>query len=327
MSRGLDGVALFADDVDRERFVAALGSLLAQSKCLCYAWCLMPNHFHLVLRPTEVALDTMMRRLNGTYARQFNMRHARRGYLFQDRYKSIVTEGFAYVRELIRYVHLNPLRAGMAKSLTDLENFRWSGHRTLLGIDTTPWMSAKEALSRFSPSLSRARQVYRSFLTEGIDRGGTFESIWAEIRACASEPDGDSRFGDGRVVGEPAFVRKAIERKEAEEARLRRLREERPDLPTLLKRVQTDHSFADSADLIRGRRPGCRAARSEFCHAAYKAYGYSLSQIGAFMGIQPASVHSLASRMRCTATESAVGTIPINNTPSPSTDVACAEAQ
>jgi REP element-mobilizing transposase RayT len=289
---------IFIDDQDRTRFLAKLGSLLNHSQCLCYAWCLMPNHFHLVLRPLDVSLDIIMRRLNGSYARQFNKRHERRGYLFQDRYKSLATQDAAYLRELIRYVHLNPLRAGLVHSLQELRKYTWSGHRELLGLEDHPWMAAKEALSRFSPRPERARDVYLAFLSEGVDHGGRFESIWDEIRTIAMEPGGDSRFGDGRIVGEPEFVRKAIARKEAKELALEKIRESRPDLPAILDYCLKKHKLADPIDLIKGRKNGRSEAREEFCYLAYKRYGYSLSQIGALLDMHPSAVYHRATAGR-----------------------------
>lgn len=291
MSRGLDGMKIFFDDYDRTLFLKKLGSLLHKSNCLCYAWCLMPNHFHLVLRPLETPLDIIMRRLNGSYARQFNKRRNRRGYLFQDRYKSLATQDATYLRELIRYVHLNPLRAGLIHSIPSLKSYVWSGHRAMMGLDNYPWMSTREALSRFSPKSDRARQVYMAFLAEGERCGGKFESIWEEIRLIAKEAGGDSRFGDGRVVGEPEFVRDAIARKERETHELRKLRDNRPDLQSIFDRCMKKHKITEPADLLRGRKNGRREAREDFCNLAYRRYGYSLGEIGTFLGMQPSAVY------------------------------------
>jgi putative transposase len=295
MSRGLDGMEIFDSDDVRERFVCKLRTLLRENHCLCYGWCLMPNHYHLVLRPLDTQLDSIMRRLNGSYARQFNKIKGRRGYVFQDRYKSIATQNFTYIRELIRYVHLNPLRAGVVSSIDNLEKYRWSGHRALMGLEDCPWMSLKETLTRFSPHLHRAREVYRAFLVEGIERGGTFETIWDEIRTVTHESGMDSRFGDGRIVGEPEFVNKMVARYESEEIKLKKLRENRPELSAILKTVCEQRKITEAAELIKGRKQGRRLARDEFCYLAYKRYGYPLSLIGAFLGIQPTTVYMRAS--------------------------------
>jgi REP element-mobilizing transposase RayT len=285
---------IFTCDYERNVFVGKLGMLLQQYNCICYAWCLMPNHFHLVIRPIDIKLESLMRRLNGFYARFFNHRHGRRGYLFQDRYKSIATQGSVYTRELVRYVHLNPLRAGLVSSLDELSDYRWSGHRSILGIEKCPWMAIKEIRSRFSPDLKRAQKVYRAFLEEGIDRRGSFDSIWDEIRAVTRVSGGDSRFGDGRVAGEPAYVEKMIARTEREESRLRKVRANRPSLSSLSTKFCKKFRLSEPSELFRCRKDGRRSMREEFCYTAYKRYGYRLSEIAAFIGIQPESVYRLA---------------------------------
>lgn len=165
--------------------------------------------------------------------------------------------------------------------------------------EADPWISVKEALSRFSPKLDRARQVYLAFLAEGENHGGKFESIWEEIRSIAKEEGGDSRFGDGRVVGEPEFVRKSLALLEREAHELRKLRENRPDLQAIFDQCLKKHKIADPADLLRGRKDGRLEAREEFCHLAYRRYGYSLGEIGTYLGMQPSSVyHRVVSRQR-----------------------------
>lgn len=295
IARGLVDLKLFPNSSDYRAFIERLSLVIEESECLCYAWCLMPTHYHLVLRPTETSLDSVMRRINGSYAREYNKRHNRRGYLFADRYKSRIVQDGTYFRELVRYVHLNPLRAGLVTSLTGLSGYLWSGHRGLLGFDTSSWLAVDETLSRFSPrGTGRARHVYRAFLAEGVAHGGSFDSIWEEIRAVAATPGGDSRFGDGSIVGEQEFVREVRERRHAKQRKLKELRANRPPLETLLTTCRTKHGIADAGDLIRGRRPGRRIAREEFCYLAYRRYGYSLSEIADFLGIQSSPVYRLA---------------------------------
>jgi REP element-mobilizing transposase RayT len=122
MARGLDRELIFPDNVDRERMLQLVERHFIKFRCACYAWVLMDNHYHFVVRPLEPNLATAMRRINGAYARYFNKRHDRRGYLFGDRYKSLATQELDYLRELIRYVHLNPLRARIVDSIDSLEN-------------------------------------------------------------------------------------------------------------------------------------------------------------------------------------------------------------
>ncbi|MBE0616600.1 MAG: transposase, partial [Proteobacteria bacterium] len=126
--RGIERRDLFVDDEDRGGFVARLSGLLMATKTELLAWALIPNHFHLLLRPHEETLAAFMRRLLTGYSVTFNRRHRRSGHLVQNRYKSIVCEEEGYLLELVRYIHLNPLRAGLVVDLAGLEGYRWCGH-------------------------------------------------------------------------------------------------------------------------------------------------------------------------------------------------------
>lgn len=131
--RGIEGRAIFNDDHDRQLFVDRLSSLLSETGVRCYAWALLSNHFHLLLMPTSTPLSYFMRRLLTGYAVSFNRRNKRSGHLFQNRYKSIVCEEEPYLLELVRYIHLNPLRVGMITNLEEMDVYPWSGHAVLIG--------------------------------------------------------------------------------------------------------------------------------------------------------------------------------------------------
>lgn len=130
--RSIERTNIFLDD-DRGRFVERLNSLLVDTGTDCFAWALIPNHFHLLLRCNHIDLSLFMRRLLAGYAITFNRRNARSGHLFQNRYKSIACEEAQYLLELIRYIHLNPLRAGVVKDLDVLDRYLWCGHAALPG--------------------------------------------------------------------------------------------------------------------------------------------------------------------------------------------------
>ena len=117
--RGIESKRIFFDDQDCDNFVDRLGAVLPESSARCYAWVLIPNHFHLLLRSGNVSISTVMRRLLTGYAVSFNRRHRRYGHLFQNRYKSFLCEEDLYLKELVRYIHLNPLRARIVKQLKE----------------------------------------------------------------------------------------------------------------------------------------------------------------------------------------------------------------
>jgi len=138
MARGIERRKLFRDDKDCQSFLNRLAIILEETQTQCYAWALIPNHFHVLLRTGSTPLSKVMRRLMTGYAVTFNKRHKRRGHLFQNRYKSIVCEEDPYLMELIRYIHLNPLRAKLVQDLNELNKYPWTGHSAILGHCKNP---------------------------------------------------------------------------------------------------------------------------------------------------------------------------------------------
>jgi len=169
MARGIEGREIFTDDQDRTSFLDRFAAVLDETQTQCYAWALIPNHFHLLLRTGTTPLSKVMRRLMTGYAVTFNKRHKRSGHLFQNRYKSIVCEEDPYLLELIRYIHLNPLRAGLVKDLQELDKYPWAGHSAILG-------KRKNALipkTRAGKSFSAARRIGFSQFRPGIEKEQT----------------------------------------------------------------------------------------------------------------------------------------------------------
>jgi REP element-mobilizing transposase RayT len=139
MVRGIEGMAIVQDDADRQRFVDRLGLVAGATGTTVYAWSLMSNHAHLLLRSGASGLSTFMRKLLTGYATTYNRRHRRHGHLFQNRYKSIVCEEEPYFLRLVSYIHLNPLRAGLVGSMEELDRYPWSGHAVLLNRIRHEW--------------------------------------------------------------------------------------------------------------------------------------------------------------------------------------------
>jgi putative transposase len=129
MVRGINKEDIFIDDTDRSDFLRRLGGSVTEDKSVVYAWALMRNHVHLLIRSGVKGIGSIMRRLLTGYAVSFNKRHQRTGHLFENRYKSILCEEEPYLLELVRYIHLNPLRAGITKDLKSLGSYPWSGHK------------------------------------------------------------------------------------------------------------------------------------------------------------------------------------------------------
>ena len=171
MIRGIERRLLFLDDADRWDFVCRLDRILPESGMACFGWALMPNHVHLVLRTGERRLSHVMARLNTGYALSFNRRHDRVGYLLQGRFKSIPVGDDSYWLTVVRYVHLNPVTAGIVGSLADLEAYPWTGHATLMGRGSVRFQTAAEFLRVFASEPEQARSRLRSWMEDGVERG------------------------------------------------------------------------------------------------------------------------------------------------------------
>jgi REP element-mobilizing transposase RayT len=155
--RGIKRDKIFRDDLDRGNFTRRLHALLKETDTICYAWTLIPNHFHLLLRPRSVALSSFMRRLLTGYAVTHNKRHNRSGHLFQNRYKSIICEEDTYLLELIRYIHLNPLRAHLVTDMASLAEYPWCGHAEILAKRPGCGLDVEGLLSLFGYKSGAAR--------------------------------------------------------------------------------------------------------------------------------------------------------------------------
>lgn len=157
MIRGIERRNIFKDNKDRDNLIGRLALLLPETQTSCYAWVLMPNHAHFLFRTGTVSLSTVMRRLLTGYAVTFNHRHKRHGQLFQNRYKSIICQEDIYLRELVRYIHLNPLRAKNVRDISELSRYSYCGHSALMGKKERPWQDTDYVLSCFGKRVGEAR--------------------------------------------------------------------------------------------------------------------------------------------------------------------------
>jgi len=161
-SRGNERKAVFKSVRDREKFLEYLESAVEKYQALIHAYCLMDNHYHLLLETPSGNLPRIMRHINGAYTTYFNVKRDRSGHLFQGRYKAILVEKDEYAKELSRYIHLNPVRAKMVESP---EDYVWSSYQSYIGIKKAPkWLHQEFILGYFGNKISNARSGYRGFV-------------------------------------------------------------------------------------------------------------------------------------------------------------------
>ncbi|ACM19400.1 transposase, Y1_Tnp domain-containing [Geotalea daltonii FRC-32] len=193
--RGNAGEPLFFKDRDRFRFYLHMQEVIERFRCRIHGFCCMTNHVHLILQVEEIPLSRIMQSLSLKYTRWINYTRRRTGHLFQGRYKAIMLDADAYLLELVRYVHLNPVRAGMTECP---EGYRWSGHNAYLGKEMLPWLTTEWVLALFSGEINAAIQHYRQFLLDGIAEGRRNEF--------------HSGTCEGRILGDDCFADKALTR-------------------------------------------------------------------------------------------------------------------
>jgi len=289
MSRGIDGAPIFRNDADRTVFIDILRNQLIKSGYLLYAWALMPNHYHLVMRRSEYPLATCMRCINGGYAQYFRKRSSTRGYLFQDRFKSIVTQDQDYIEELVRYVHLNPIRAKICPSLDVLDDYPWCGHSVLMGRQKRSFQNTTDVLRRFGPTLQSQRKAYRAFLEQGLSNTKGILSI---IQNANNERE-DRHSTSCWVIGNRDFVQKAMAEQEIQRIRLAQHAREGVDIQEIAGRIAAAMKI-DIAQLHnKGRNSAGSAARKLCAYSAHRHYGISVRTIADYFGISSPAVSQM----------------------------------
>lgn len=174
-SRGNAKAEIFCDDADRRAFLEVVADSVERFNWLCHAYCLMANHYHLLIETPEGNLSQGMRQINSVYSQRFNRRHGRVGHLFQGRFKSILVDRQAYLLELCRYIVLNPVRAGI---VDDPAKYPWSSYQGTADRRKRPeFLAVDWLLSQFSSKTLKAEQEYRSFVQAGVARGAPWEEL------------------------------------------------------------------------------------------------------------------------------------------------------
>ncbi len=261
-SRGDRREAIYEDDSDRKQFLEVLGEVVQTHHWICHAYCLMSNHYHLVIETPDGNLSKGMRQLNGVYTQASNRRHGRVGHLFQGRYKAILVDGDSYLLELTRYVVLNPVRAGM---VARPEKWSWSSYRAMCGQAVAPdWLATDGLLSLFADKRYVAIRRYIKFVSEGMDE----KSIWGELNRQI-------------YLGDEAFVKRM-------QARLKGL-SRTVGVPKVQKRAPAVPLKKLAAQF---------KSRDDGIVAAYESGHYSYQQIADFHGLHFTTVGNIVRKSR-----------------------------
>jgi putative transposase len=304
MIRGIEKRRIVDDDTDRNDFVRRLGTLAVETRTPVYAWALMSNHAHLLLCSGAMGLAKFMRRLLTGYAVSYNLRHRRHGPLFQGRYRSIVCDGDSYFTELVRYIHLNPLRVELVNDLKGLEKYSYCGYGTILGTQTNPWQDRDSVLAQFGRRETEAKEAYRRFVAEGVGMGRRPELVggrstasgggWFEVKSRRQRRT--KEVSDERILGSGEFVERIL--REAEGRRVRQHTAKKPNHH--VERVVAAACKKNAVSLTElrsgSRRGGVPSARVEIVRGLVEHYGVAIAEVARQVGISTSGVSKILAR-------------------------------
>jgi len=253
-----------------------------------------------------------MRRLLTGYAVSFNRRHKRHGQLFQNRYKSIICQEDAYLKELVRYIHLNPLRTKLVAGIGKLNQYKYSGHSALMGKRKCEWQDTRYVLSYFSKQIAVARRRYLSYVEAGIDQGrrpelvggGLIRSLggWAEAKRLRLRGQ-DRVKGDQRILGDSDFVLDVLAEADEKFDRYYELKSLGYDLNKVAARVSEMYGIDERYILSKGRQRQRVDARSLLSYWAVRELGMSLTELARRFGMSPSALSYAVARGEVIARE------------------------
>jgi putative transposase len=300
MGRGIERTNIFRIDRDREDFLNRLANQCMEGSLIVYAWCLLSNYFHLLVRTGRQPIFRSMKKLLTGYAVNFNLRHKRTGHLFQNRYKSIICEDDPYLLELTRYIHLNPMRAGMVGELEGLNNYRWAGHSAIMGRVEREWQDIETVLGYFG-SGREAVKKYEQFVREGVSQGrkpelvggGLIRSVGGWSQVLSLKRRGVKVASDERILGSERFVERLLSEAEEREKETLRLSRKAPDLPTVARGIVKEEGIEESELRSGMRERRVVKGRRIFCQLAVRKMGYPGAEVARFLGVTTSAVNRL----------------------------------
>ena len=302
--RGINRRRIFYDDHDRLSFLKRLGGLIKKSNTGCYAWALLDNHAHFLLRTGDFPIATLMRRLLTGYVVNYNRRHKRWGHLFQNRYKSVLCQEEAYLLELVRYIHLNPLRAKIVTDMGQLDRYSFSGHSAVMGKRSIDWQDTKYVLLQFGNHLSHARRRYREFVEKGIELGrrkelvggGLIRSLggWSEVKALRKQQA--FMKGDERILGDSSFVEDVLARAEEAMVRKYQIKSKGLDLDAIAQRACDLFDMGLEEIWSAGKNRNLVKARSLLCYWAVRELDISMTELARRLNLSVTAVSNSVSR-------------------------------
>ncbi len=302
--RGIERKKIVDDDHDRRNFVSRLGKLALESQTRIYAWALLTNHAHILLRSGPQGLAKFMRRFLTGYAVSYNLRHHRYGHLFQNRYKSIVCDEDGYFTELVRYIHLNPLRVKLVENLAALEKFPYCGHGAIVGRIRYDWQDCDHVRAWFANREGEAQREYREFIKEGIALGSRPELVggglvrslggWSQVKSLRQK--GIKELTDERILGSGEFVEQVLSESDEKLQQQLTVRERKKIIEKIISE-QSRKGEVSVAELRFGSRHGrVSEVRARIALMLIEEHGVPMAEIARHLGVSTSAISRIYSR-------------------------------
>ena len=302
--RGIEKKEIVSDKYDRTDFVKRMGELAHETGTPIYAWSLLRNHAHILLKSGPLGLSKYMRRFLTGYAIAYNIRHKRHGHLFQNRYKSIVCDEDAYFQELVRYIHLNPLRAKMVKDMSALDQYSWCGHGVILGRKRREWQDRNYVLAWFGTKESEAKRAYREYVKEGIEQGrredlvggGLIRTLGGWSQVLSLRRSKEKVHSDERILGSGEVVERILEEAENEVKYQVSINERRIKAEKKIQEICRKEGL-NKEELQGGSRRGrISRIRAQLAIELTERYGLSLAEAGRQLGVSTSAISRIFMR-------------------------------
>jgi len=299
--RGIEKRRIVDDREDRDRFVDRIGELALESGTAIYAWTLLTNHAHILLRSGKEGLSKFMRRFLTGYSVTYNRRHNRHGHLFQNRYKSIVCDEDSYFQELVRYIHLNPLRAKLVETSMALEKYTWCGHGVVTGRLKNDWQDRDYVLSCFGKSMRTAVKSYREFVGAGIDAGrrpelvggGLVRSLggWSEVVSLRRH--GARELTDERILGSGDFVQRILDEAEDRQRHHFSARDRRRKIREIIIEMCAEEEINPLELQSGSRRRPVSLIRSRVALQLVNVHGVPMAMVAQELGVSTSAISKI----------------------------------
>lgn len=272
--RGNGGRDIFNSAADRSRFYLLIQEGIERYGHRIHAFCLMTNHVHLLIEVGTISLSRIMQNLSFRYTRYVNALEKRMGHLFQGRYKGLLIDKDTYLLELTRYIHCNPIRAGL---VTDPGKYRWSSHQAYLGKEAIPWLTTEPVLAQFASQAKKASKLYVQFVEDGVRE--------------PHRQDFHTGSYEGRILGDDYFSEKALAQADEEVSCM-------VSLVDVIKATCSIYHLNEVALLEPGKKQPAAEARAVVAHLVQERDGLSLTELAIFLKRDIAALSRAAGRLR-----------------------------